>query len=49
MTPRFWTVTVADREVRVVAGTREAAEKAAARRVRAPYSSERPVPSRPRS
>jgi hypothetical protein len=33
MAPRFWTVTIGDRTVRVVAGTREAAEKIAARRI----------------
>jgi hypothetical protein len=33
MFPRTWTVTVGDKTVTVVAGTREAAEKIAARRV----------------
>jgi hypothetical protein len=33
MFPRTWTVTVGDKTVTVVAGTREAAEKVAARRV----------------
>jgi hypothetical protein len=33
MAPRFWTVTIRDRTVTVVAGTREAAEKIAARRI----------------
>jgi hypothetical protein len=33
MAPRFWTATIGDRTVRVVAGTREAAEKIAARRI----------------
>ena len=33
MAPRRWTVTVAGRTVTVVAGTREAAEKVAARRI----------------
>ena len=32
MSPRFWTVKLADREVTVVASTREAAEKIAAQR-----------------
>ena len=32
MSPRFWTIKVGDREVTVVAGTREAAEKIAAQR-----------------
>jgi hypothetical protein len=32
MAPRFWTVTIGDREFTVVAGTREAAHKIAARR-----------------
>jgi hypothetical protein len=31
--PRSWTVTIRDRTVIVVAGTREAAEKIAARRI----------------
>ena len=33
MAPRFWTVTIGERDVTVVAGTREAAEKIAAQRV----------------
>jgi hypothetical protein len=33
MFPRTWTVTVGEKTVTVVAGTREAAEKIAARRV----------------
>ena len=33
MAPRFWTVTIGDRTFTVAAGTREAAEKIAARRV----------------
>jgi hypothetical protein len=33
MFPRTWTVTVGDRTMTVVAGTREAAEKIAARRI----------------
>jgi hypothetical protein len=33
MAPRMWTVTVGGRTVDVVAGTREAAEKVAARRI----------------
>jgi hypothetical protein len=33
MSPRTWTVTVGGRTVSVVAGTREAAEKIAARRI----------------
>ena len=33
MAPRYWTVTIAGRTVLVVAGTREAAETIAARRV----------------
>jgi len=33
MAPRFWTVTVSGRTVTVAAGTREAAEKIAARRI----------------
>jgi hypothetical protein len=33
MFPRTWTVTVGDQTVTVVAGTREAAEKIAARRI----------------
>jgi hypothetical protein len=33
MAPRYWTVTIGDRNVTVVAGTREAAEKIAARRI----------------
>ena len=32
MAPRFWTVTIGDRDFSVVAGTREAAQKIAARR-----------------
>jgi hypothetical protein len=32
MAPRYWTVMIGDRSVTVVAGTREAAEKLAARR-----------------
>jgi hypothetical protein len=32
MSPRFWTVKLGDREVTVVAGTREAAQKIAAQR-----------------
>jgi hypothetical protein len=32
MAPRFWTVTIDGRDYTVVAGTREAAEKKAARR-----------------
>ena len=34
MAPRFWTVTIGGHDVSVVAGTREAAEKIAAQRVR---------------
>ncbi len=30
MAPRFWTVTIGDRTLKVAAGTREAAEKIAA-------------------
>lgn len=33
MFPRTWTITVAGKTLKVVAGTREAAEKIAARRV----------------
>jgi hypothetical protein len=33
MAPRYWTVTVEGHTVTVVAGTREAAEKIAARRI----------------
>jgi hypothetical protein len=33
MFPRYWTVTVGDQSVTVVAPTREAAEKIAARRI----------------
>jgi hypothetical protein len=33
MAPRFWTVTIGDRTLTVAAGTREAAEKIAARRI----------------
>ena len=33
MAPRFWTITIGDRTLTVAAGTREAAEKIAARRV----------------
>jgi hypothetical protein len=33
MSPRFWTVTVAGQTLKVVAGTREAAEKLAAERI----------------
>jgi hypothetical protein len=33
MAPRIWTVTVGDQTVKVVAGTREAAKKIAARRI----------------
>ena len=32
MAPRFWTVTIGDRDYVVVAGTREAAQKVAAGR-----------------
>ena len=32
MAPRFWTVTIGGRDFTVVAGTREAAQKIAARR-----------------
>jgi hypothetical protein len=32
MAPRFWTVTIGDRDFTVAAGTREAAQKIAARR-----------------
>lgn len=32
MAPRFWTVRIGDRDFVVVAGTREAAQKVAARR-----------------
>ncbi len=32
MAPRFWTVTIGERDFTVVAGTREAAEKIAAQR-----------------
>lgn len=32
MAPRFWTVTIGERDFTVVAGTREAAQKVAARR-----------------
>ena len=33
MPPRFWTITIGDRTLTVAAGTREAAEKIAARRI----------------
>ena len=33
MFPRTWTITVAGKTLKVVAGTREAAEKIAARRI----------------
>lgn len=33
MAPRFWTITIGDRTLTVAAGTREAAEKIAARRI----------------
>jgi hypothetical protein len=33
MFPRTWTITIGERTVKVVAGTREAAEKIAARRI----------------
>jgi hypothetical protein len=33
MFPRTWTVRIGDRTLKVVAGTREAAEKIAARRI----------------
>jgi hypothetical protein len=33
MAPRFWIVKIGDRTLKVAAGTREAAEKIAARRV----------------
>ncbi len=41
MAPRFWTITIGDRTLTVAAGTREAAEKIAARRIATAASTRR--------